>query len=490
MPRPSPTPRRRPGAASSPRTTPPAPCGSRAWMWARPSSKPGSSRQPGTGPGRRAPRSTSATASTTSTGATARPAWPTPSSESGSGWVVTSETPAGPGRPSRGWRCPACGCTAASTASSPAPCPRRGCASTPPSSTAPSRGCAATGSGRPTASSSWPPPRRRRPTPSSVAPAGPGTADVAATTEGPTDAAGLATGDRVVLDPTADARLTAAGRDVVLTHELAHVAVQASVPGRAAGWLAEGYADHVGLRPRRRPRRAAARAAPRRGPGRAGAHASSPGRRSWTPPPARSRCPTSPRGRPSSCWPPSTGRTRSGGSSWPVRRPGTDAGRRGRDRPGPPGRPRHEPRRAHPGVAAAPERARPLTPGPAAPVVCGVRSRVPAWRHRERRGDEGADEPELVVERLLVDEVRHGEDEGQPAQQLGDAGPTAPHGIRRDGDGPDHGRPGHRERQGDVVLVERVEEPRVGEPDRVELEQRRHRVADERRRGRRRPTAG
>ena len=75
---------------------------------------------------------------------------------------------------------------------------------------------------------------------------GPGTAEVAATTEGPTDAAGLATGDRVVLDPTAYGRLTPAGRDVVLTHELAHVAVQASVPGRAAGWLAEGYADHVG----------------------------------------------------------------------------------------------------------------------------------------------------------------------------------------------------------------------------------------------------
>lgn len=69
---------------------------------------------------------------------------------------------------------------------------------------------------------------------------------VAATTEGPTGRDGTATGDRVVLDPTAGARLTASGREVVLTHELTHVAVRATVPGRAATWLAEGYADHVG----------------------------------------------------------------------------------------------------------------------------------------------------------------------------------------------------------------------------------------------------
>ncbi|HSO66044.1 MAG TPA: hypothetical protein VLQ78_13175, partial [Ornithinibacter sp.] len=74
----------------------------------------------------------------------------------------------------------------------------------------------------------------------------PGRAPVAATTEGPTDPDGRATGDRVVLDPAAHARLTTSGRDVVLTHELTHVAVRASVAGRQAGWLAEGYADHVG----------------------------------------------------------------------------------------------------------------------------------------------------------------------------------------------------------------------------------------------------
>ncbi len=74
----------------------------------------------------------------------------------------------------------------------------------------------------------------------------PGTAPVGATTEGPTGAAGTATGDRIVLDPLAFDRLTASGRDVVLTHELAHVAVRSTVPGRPAAWLAEGYADHVG----------------------------------------------------------------------------------------------------------------------------------------------------------------------------------------------------------------------------------------------------
>ena len=76
----------------------------------------------------------------------------------------------------------------------------------------------------------------------------PGSSPVAATTEGPTGAAGTATGDRVVLDPTAFGRLTASGRDVVLTHEMVHVAVRATVPDRPAAWLAEGYADHVGYR--------------------------------------------------------------------------------------------------------------------------------------------------------------------------------------------------------------------------------------------------
>lgn len=69
---------------------------------------------------------------------------------------------------------------------------------------------------------------------------------VGATTEGPQGADGRAPADRVVLDPDAAARLTPTGRDVVLTHELTHVAVRATLPGTSPTWLAEGYADHLG----------------------------------------------------------------------------------------------------------------------------------------------------------------------------------------------------------------------------------------------------
>ncbi|MBM6402446.1 hypothetical protein [Phycicoccus sonneratiae] len=75
---------------------------------------------------------------------------------------------------------------------------------------------------------------------------GDGPGRVAATTDGPLGPDGRAVADRVVLDPQARRRLTPSGRDVVLTHELTHVAVRASVPGAAPPWLAEGYADHVG----------------------------------------------------------------------------------------------------------------------------------------------------------------------------------------------------------------------------------------------------
>ncbi|HMM95879.1 hypothetical protein [Phycicoccus sp.] len=70
--------------------------------------------------------------------------------------------------------------------------------------------------------------------------------EVAGTTDGPVGADGRATGDRVVLDPVAHRRLTPSGRDVVLTHELTHVAVRATLAGTTPTWLAEGYADHLG----------------------------------------------------------------------------------------------------------------------------------------------------------------------------------------------------------------------------------------------------
>lgn len=70
---------------------------------------------------------------------------------------------------------------------------------------------------------------------------------VAAITDGPVDpTTGLATRDRIILNPEAFARLTPEGRQFVLTHESTHVAVRGSLPGAAPLWLVEGYADHVG----------------------------------------------------------------------------------------------------------------------------------------------------------------------------------------------------------------------------------------------------
>ena len=62
---------------------------------------------------------------------------------------------------------------------------------------------------------------------------------------GPVGPGGTATGDRVVLDPAAFGRLTASGRESCSptswpTWPCGHRA------GRPAGWLTEGYADHVG----------------------------------------------------------------------------------------------------------------------------------------------------------------------------------------------------------------------------------------------------
>jgi len=52
--------------------------------------------------------------------------------------------------------------------------------------------------------------------------------------------------DRVVVSPVAFARLSALGRDVVLTHELTHVATGGARDGRTPVWLIEGLADYVG----------------------------------------------------------------------------------------------------------------------------------------------------------------------------------------------------------------------------------------------------
>jgi hypothetical protein len=77
---------------------------------------------------------------------------------------------------------------------------------------------------------------------------------LAAVTSGPLDrgragpdvVAGAA--DRVVLNPVMWARLTETGRQVVLTHELTHVATRATTSATPPAWLDEGFAGYVGYR--------------------------------------------------------------------------------------------------------------------------------------------------------------------------------------------------------------------------------------------------
>jgi hypothetical protein len=79
-----------------------------------------------------------------------------------------------------------------------------------------------------------------------------GLGQVAAVTTGELGAddggTGAAGNDRVVLNPAAFARLGALGRQVVLTHEMTHVAVRSSTSAAVPIWLSEGFADFVGYR--------------------------------------------------------------------------------------------------------------------------------------------------------------------------------------------------------------------------------------------------
>ncbi|MFI6987300.1 hypothetical protein ACI2LC_20600 [Nonomuraea wenchangensis] len=73
---------------------------------------------------------------------------------------------------------------------------------------------------------------------------------------GPIDGlAALADGDRVLVVPEVFARLNPTGRDVVLAHELTHVAAGTD---RLPVWLYEGFADYVGYRDSGLPVRTAA----------------------------------------------------------------------------------------------------------------------------------------------------------------------------------------------------------------------------------------
>ncbi|WP_347350039.1 hypothetical protein [Intrasporangium sp.] len=75
-------------------------------------------------------------------------------------------------------------------------------------------------------------------------------AGVAAVTDGPLGPDGTAGADRVVVLPTAWSELAAAGREVVLTHELTHLALRGR-PHRSGArhavplWLSEGIAEYV-----------------------------------------------------------------------------------------------------------------------------------------------------------------------------------------------------------------------------------------------------
>lgn len=71
---------------------------------------------------------------------------------------------------------------------------------------------------------------------------------VAAVTDGSVDADGRAGADRVVVNPQAFARLQPSGRQVVVTHESAHVAFRASTDRPVPLWLSEGMADYIGYR--------------------------------------------------------------------------------------------------------------------------------------------------------------------------------------------------------------------------------------------------
>ncbi|MFF4847712.1 hypothetical protein [Streptomyces sp. NPDC001194] len=54
--------------------------------------------------------------------------------------------------------------------------------------------------------------------------------------------------DRVVVNPEGWAELSAAGRGVVLTHEVTHVATRAATTARTPLWLSEGFADWAAYR--------------------------------------------------------------------------------------------------------------------------------------------------------------------------------------------------------------------------------------------------
>jgi hypothetical protein len=77
-------------------------------------------------------------------------------------------------------------------------------------------------------------------------PADEGLDQVAAITEGEITPDQRAQGDRVVINPKSFTALRVIGRQVVITHELTHVATRSSTIWPVPLWLSEGLADYVG----------------------------------------------------------------------------------------------------------------------------------------------------------------------------------------------------------------------------------------------------
>ncbi|HET7475866.1 MAG TPA: hypothetical protein VFJ97_07560 [Dermatophilaceae bacterium] len=75
-----------------------------------------------------------------------------------------------------------------------------------------------------------------------------GLSQVAAVTQGPLGSGERAGADAVVVNPSAFRQLRPIGRQVVLTHEVTHVAIRASTTQGVPVWLSEGMADYVGYR--------------------------------------------------------------------------------------------------------------------------------------------------------------------------------------------------------------------------------------------------
>ncbi|MCM2576408.1 hypothetical protein [Streptomyces meridianus] len=81
----------------------------------------------------------------------------------------------------------------------------------------------------------------------------PAVRDIAAVTTGEAGRVGADRSGQVVVNPEAYASLGDFGRQVVLTHETAHVATRPSTSSATPMWLSEGFADWAGYRTARRP---------------------------------------------------------------------------------------------------------------------------------------------------------------------------------------------------------------------------------------------